>query len=187
VTTPKRPAATQKRGGKSKALPRKNGRPALYHAPHHDDAAEKLTAQFGFVAEMLATAFGVSTSAIEKWQQEHDSFLRAIKRGKDRFDSGLVENATLRSATGFYQPVKKIVMVEGKPTTVETEEYYPPMPAAQRLWLFNRSPERWRDKQEVSHGVTDELGALLKNLDGQTRGLGASAGRREGADDGEED
>lgn len=35
--------------------------------------------------------------------------------------------------------------------------------------LKNAAGEDWRDKQEVEHGVTSELGALLARVDGKTR------------------
>lgn len=166
-----------KKGGKSGKTRRsspavKPGRPRTYNPAYHDGAAEKLTAKCGFDTEMLSVAFGVSKSAVSRWLDEHETFRESVKRGKDVFDTDLVEVAAMRRATGFYQPVKKVFTYEGKPVIVETEEYFPPDPSTLRMWLFNRRGERWRDKREVNHGATGELAAILQGLDGGTRGLG---------------
>lgn len=63
-----------------------------------------------------------------------------------------VEMSLSERAVGCRYPAVKVVSCDGAPTTIRYEEFAIPDVAAQRLWLTNRRPDRWRDRssKEIS-------------------------------------
>jgi hypothetical protein len=55
-------------------------------------------------------------------------------------------------------PAVKIFMPAGAaaPVYAPYTEHYPPDTTAASLWLRNRQPSKWRDRQEVNHTATLE-------------------------------
>src|SRR6266851_1687534 len=41
-------------------------------------------------------------------------------------------------------------------------EHHPPNIGAAKVWLYNRQPERWRDKREVEHADSDDVGRAFR-------------------------
>jgi transposase len=97
----------------------------------------------------IADYFGVAVSTIQRWVQVHPEFEAAIRATKDEADLA-VENALFQRATGYTADAVKILAYEGVPIEVEYQEHVPPDVNAIKLWLTNRKPKDWKDRQTVS-------------------------------------
>jgi len=126
------------------------GRPSKYR--DIDLKQVKKLAKKGFIDTELADFFNVTRDTIQKWKQNYPEFLHTIKQGKAEADAK-VEKALFKRACGFTGP-------DGK--------YYPPDTGANFIWLKNRKPEKWRDKQTVA--IEDSRPELDKYSDSQLEG-----------------
>jgi hypothetical protein len=103
--------------------------------------------------------------------------LASIKKGKDEFDTGKVENSLLQSALGYEHPDVHISNYQGEITVTPITKHYPPNPTSLIFWLKNRNKERWRDIKATEHtgkdgeelklGFSDEDRKVLKELASQ--------------------
>jgi hypothetical protein len=50
----------------------------------------------------------------------------------------------------------------GKPITVDYVEHIPPDVGAIKLWLTNRAPADWREKQEHEHNFGSSFADVIK-------------------------
>ena len=82
-------------------------------------------ARDGLIDEQIADKMGISPSTLYRWKNEYKEISEALKEGKEVVDYQ-VENALLNKA------------ISGNTT-------------AQIFWLKNRRPDKWRDRQDVSH------------------------------------
>lgn len=136
--------------------PRGAGRPTLYEGPAHCARARNL-ALLGMVDAEIADQFGINLDTLYEWKKRYPEFAEAIRDGGIPSDA-LVASAAFKRAVGYERPAVKIFLPAGadaKPVYAHYEEHYPGDPQSQRLWLFNRQPDRWRDKREVN--VTGSL------------------------------
>lgn len=125
------------------------GRPTQYRAAYAKKAAK--LCELGATDKELAEFFEVSEQTINTWKQKHPKFLESIRRAKDEADRK-VERALFERATGYAHLDTKFATFEGRITdSCEYTKHYPPDYNAMRLWLLNRKPEVWRDKQEHEH------------------------------------
>lgn len=139
------------------SLPRRRGPPTL-HRPEYDEQAYKLCL-LGATLDELADFFGVCAKTVDNWVVKHPEFADAVRRGRMQADANVAERLYER-ARGYSHEAVKIFMPPGggDPVYAPYIEHYPPDTAAASLWLRNRQPQRWRDKQEIDHtgGVTIE-------------------------------
>jgi len=112
-----------------------------------------LIAKLGSKDREISEFFNVCEATINNWKQEHPKFLESLKEGKDYFDTERVEGALLHRALGYEHPEEKIFCNNGEIVKAETIKHYPPDTGAAALWLKNRNPDRWRDKQEIDMTV----------------------------------
>jgi hypothetical protein len=140
--------------------------------------AEKLCRELGLTDEQLAEVFEVSVRSIQYWKGKYPEFLAAVQRGKDDFDSDVVEKCLLKRATGYtthertYEmgtspvlpppeamtPGKLYVVQQPQlQLTRQVEKEIAPDVAAQIFWLKNRRPDRWREKTEVTINELDQI------------------------------
>ena len=131
-------------------LPR--GRPSSYD-PAYAQQASKLCA-LGATDYELADFFGVDTRTIYRWKNVHDDFCQAVTCGKERADER-VERALFNRAVGYTFESEKVFQFQGVIVRAPTLEHVPPDPSAAKLWLTNRRPDAWREKQEVDHRSSD--------------------------------
>jgi transposase len=131
------------------------GRPTRYRKTYAQKAYN-FCRNHGFTDTELAEMFDVSKQTINTWKQKHPKFLDSIRAGKDEFDSNNVEKCLLRRAQGFeYEEITRemrgaidVKTGEGKLSiTREVTKHVIPSVEAEKLWLINRQPHRWRDKQ----------------------------------------
>lgn len=144
------------------------GRPTAFK-PEFVEQAAKLCA-LGATDKELADFFKVVTSTIYLWRNLHKGFSEAVIAGKESADAR-VERALYNRAVGYTFESEKVFQSQGGIIRTDILEHVPPDPAAAMNWLKNRQPERWRDKHDVEHGVSTELGELLRAIDGATRGI----------------
>lgn len=132
-------------------------RPSQYK-PSYAKQAAKLC-KLGAIDADLADFFEVTTRTIERWQAQYPEFCRAIKTSKEEADSR-VERSLYQKAVGYEYDAVKIMQYEGSPVIVPYREKIAPDTAACIFWLKNRQKDKWRDKQEHEHGVTDAFAKL---------------------------
>lgn len=123
------------------------GRPTSYR----DDFAEqarKLTL-LGHTDKELGEFFDVSEVTINAWKKEFPEFLKSIKEGKSIADADVAE-ALYKRAIGAQTYEERVIDGE----VVGLVKTVPPDTQAASLWLRNRKPEKWRDKQEVAQDIT---------------------------------
>ena len=107
-------------------------------------------AQQGATIREIAQAFDINESTCYRWQHDHPEFGESIKLGKDAADRR-VENCLYNRAVGYSYDAIKIMQFNGVPVVEPYVEHVPPDVNAAAIWLKNRKPEEWRDKQEVNH------------------------------------
>lgn len=130
------------------------GRPTSF-MPEYAEQAFKLCL-LGASNEELADFFGVCTATIANWKNDNPEFLDAITRGKTQADADVAHKLYHR-AKGYSHGAVKIFMPAGaaEPVYAPYTEHYPPDTTAASLWLRNRQPKKWRDKQDIELGGPD--------------------------------
>jgi hypothetical protein len=127
--------------------------------PEYADQARELC-ELGATDMELAEFFGVDVRTIYNWKHSHPSFFQALKVGKEALDDR-VERSLYQRAVGYSFNSEKVFHHQGVITRAKTIEHVPPDPSAALLWLKNRRGGAWRDKQEVEHGITRDLAAVI--------------------------
>lgn len=132
--------------GKASAKP--VGRPTDYK-PEYAEQAYKLCLLGATDAEM-ADFFRVTEQTLNNWKKSHPEFFESITRGKLLADAEVAEKLYQR-AKGYSHEAVKIFNHQGVKMVVPYVEHYPPDTQAASLWLRNRQPAKWRDKQDIEH------------------------------------
>jgi hypothetical protein len=128
------------------------GRPTDYRPEYARTA--KAMCKLGATDSELAEEFGVNTSTIWYWRSKHEEFSNALNEGKDAFDNR-AERSLAMKAVGYSYHSEKVFCFEGAIIRAPIIEHCPPDTGAIKLWLSNRRPEQWRDKQEVKLDGSD--------------------------------
>jgi hypothetical protein len=98
----------------------------------------------------LAKILEISERTLNYWKKKHPEFLQALERGKEGADIK-VARSVYEAAVGYEHPEDKIFLgPKGKPVIVKTTKHYPPDIGAAKMWLGNRQPEKWKDRQELA-------------------------------------
>ena len=120
----------------------KGGRPTKYR----DEFVHRVEdySLIGMRDTEIAGALKVDEATLYRWKNDHPEFCEAIKRGRDRYDTEVVEKALQQRAAG-YEYVEEVMTRDGP--SVITKRFHGSDTAA-IFWLKNRQPERWRDKIE---------------------------------------
>lgn len=140
------------------------GRPTKYNEEFHPPWAEAL-ARNGLNDEEIAKKLNISVATLYNWRTDHKEFLEAIRKGKNDPDDQ-VERAFFKKAIGFREPAVKIFNNNGTPLIVPYEEYYPPDTAAGFIWMKNRRPDKWKDRQEINLKDESPKTIILKRING---------------------
>lgn len=120
------------------------GRKTLYK-PEYAEQAFKYSL-LGADNKKMAEFFGVGETTIMDWQTKHHDFSEAVKGGKDKADSEIV-NSLYQRAKGFTTKETDIKVIDGKIVKTTIIKQYPPDTAAAIIWLKNRQRQNWRDRQ----------------------------------------
>jgi len=105
----------------------------------------------GATDKEIANFFGVCEKTINNWKESIPEFLQSITRGKMISDAEVAEKLRER-AIGYSHDDVHISSYEGNITITPIVKRYPPDTQAASLWLRNRQPDKWRDKQDHNHG-----------------------------------
>lgn len=126
------------------------------HRPEYNEQVYRL-ALLGLTDRELAAFFGIAEPTFYEWQRRHPDFAQAHARGKLLADGEIAEKLHHR-ARGYSHEAVKIFMPAGatEPVYAPYTQHYPPDTGAASLWLRNRQPRLWRDKQEVEHVLSYE-------------------------------
>lgn len=139
---PKKPTRIARTHGALENL--KNGRPTDYS----DELLEtvRLMARGGATIFEIAQALKVTTQTLHNWAARHPRFFDALYReGKEAFDIR-IERTLAERAQGYSIEAEKVFANGARMTVVE---HVPPDIGAMKMWLTNRNPERWAEKQNV--------------------------------------
>lgn len=132
------------------------GRPTDYKSEYVEQVYK--LALLGLTDVQMSDVFDVSEQTFNTWKHKHPEFLESLKRGKILADAQVAESLYKR-ANGYSHKAVKIMQYEGSPIEVDYTEHYPPDTAAATIWLKNRQPLIWRDKQD--HEITGKDGKEL--------------------------
>jgi hypothetical protein len=156
----------------------RTGRPTKYLSEYAERAYKMCCA--GATDRIIAAGLGVHYDTIQTWKKEHEEFSDSIKRAKKEHDTNKVEGSLLKRAMGFtFQEVTKeplynpktgepITDKDGKDiirTTKIIKKTLPPDTGAAFIWLKNRRPAEWRDKQLIEYTGKDGGPILTKAVD----------------------
>ncbi len=139
-------------------------------------------ARDGLSKAQIAKNCGVSRSTLAVWEKNYPDISDALRRNAALADIE-VENALFKKSLGYNVPVtkhfklreihydentgRKVSEIE-RLVEVEEQTHVPADTAAQKFWLSNRRPDKWRDKPEAAKEsrpdiATDPLSASLED------------------------
>ena len=146
--------------GESMSEPKPLGRPSGYNDEYAKQALK--LCRMGATDRELADFFEVCEKTLAVWKLKHKGFIKAIRSGKDEFDTKLVEGSLKHRAMGYDHEETKVLVVGGEVVEHKVVKHYPPDTAAMIFWLKNRDKNRWRDRQDVEH--TGNVGHSFKMI-----------------------
>lgn len=152
-------------GKKKPAQKHPGGRPTKYDPSVHPALAESL-AREGLTNTEIAEALGIDRATLHNWQNAHKEFFDSVKSGKETPNDN-VEKSLYRRALGYEYTETKITKNEDG-VIVKTEttvKQVAPDVGAQCMWLKNRRPQDWRDKQEIKHSGSVSWVDLVKHAE----------------------
>lgn len=113
--------------------------------------------ELGATDREIAEYLDVHVSQIYRWKNRYKEFNEAMKAGKEAADDR-VERAFYNRAVGYdHDAVKIFCTKETGVVEVPFIEHHPPDVTAGIMWLKNRRPDKWRDKQEHKIDATIEV------------------------------
>lgn len=132
------------------------GRPSKYEAEWKDKLeVVKGWARDGLSNEQIAHNMGISTTTLYEWQNKYPEFADALSKSKEVVDRE-VENALYKKAVGYTVKIpQQKVLKDGTIVDYMQTIYIQPDVTAQKFWLVNRMPEKYRDKQQLEHTGKD--------------------------------
>jgi hypothetical protein len=143
---------------KAKVAKEKKGRPTKYKAEYKDKAYDY--ALLGLNDKQIAGLLHVDEATLNRWKLAHPDFCESLKAGREIADAQVVKSLYQR-ATGYtVKETKRQKGDDGEEVETTTEKELPPDTGAMALWLKNRRPSEWRDRQEViNRNVNIEIDA----------------------------
>lgn len=124
------------------------GRPTDYDESMNEQVMKLCL--LGMTDEEISQFLEIETSTFYLWKKKYPKFSEAIKKGKEDADAE-VAHKLFRRASGYSHPETHVSNVGGEIVLTPLEKHYPPDTAAAFIWLKNRRPKTWRDKQEIEH------------------------------------
>lgn len=136
-----------------------------FYDPSYDEVA-RLFAANGATDYEIADLLNVSTRTITRWKAAHVSFKAAIALGAKENLSAQIENverSMYTRAVGYTQVTEKVMQFKGQVLRVPQLEHVPGDVGAQKHFLANRDPEKWRidpDKLQTENPAAKALEAM---------------------------
>lgn len=121
------------------------GRPTKFTEAKEKKAIE--LAEKGFTDKMISDVLGIDEKTLNNWKNKYEDFFLSLKEAKYIHDLE-VQESLLKNAKGYTKKVEKVVASQHGAEVVKYDKFFPGNTAAQIIWLKNRMPEQWRDKQE---------------------------------------
>jgi transposase-like protein len=151
------------------------GRPTKYKNEYCDRAFD--FSLIGMTDGEIAGALKIDEATLYRWKNNYPDFCESIKRGRDRFDTEVVEQALRERAAGYnYQ---EEVMTRDGPSVI-TKRFHGSDTAA-IFWLKNRQSGRWRDR--VEHDVRQAVVNIEATPEEKARIIAAALSRGANAPD----
>lgn len=125
----------------------------------------------------IAKLLHCNERTVSTWKRLHPEFRTVIEQLKADIDLP-VENAVYRAAIGYdYEETTEETGSNGE-KSIKYKRHQPPNISAARLWLLNRRPSEWRDKQTTVHtgdltindAANKTLAAILAAADSAAEG-----------------
>ena len=136
--------------------------------PKNLDIVRELASRSDMTISAIAKKMGISPSTFYYWMNEHEKFREAFDEGRRTVDEE-VESSFFKLCTGFKEKVIKPQKVKrtefddrGRKieyeefVDVEEEVYIKPDVTAQKFYLTNRKPEKWKNDTKDLAFVGDE-------------------------------
>lgn len=131
------------------------GRPSKYR-PEYAEQGRKL-ALLGMTDAKMADFFGIGEATLNRWKIEHDGFRESISAGKERADASIAESLYKTALGGStVTEIREEPDSEGNIVRKTVIRELPADVRAQRYWLGNRHPDKWRDKVVVADETPPE-------------------------------
>jgi hypothetical protein len=129
----------------------KRGRKNKYYS-HVEPRLEEIKqwCRDGLIEEEMCKKLGISVWAINEYKKQFPELTKSLRENKEIAD-GKVEDSLYQRAIGFdYDETETIKDAAGKilKTRIVTKKVLPDVTAI-IVWLKNRLPGKWRDKQAV--------------------------------------
>jgi hypothetical protein len=132
----------------------KMGRPTLFN----DDLQEKILkmAELGLTDKQVAYICGVTYQTVNNWKIAHPDFFDSLKISKELADMH-VEQSLYQKAKGGLKTteIHDGIDATGNVINKTVVRELAPDNTAMIFWLKNRQPNKWREKQEVEHTVSE--------------------------------
>lgn len=124
------------------------GRPTKFNDTVRKKILDLISA--GKTETQICEILGISWPTLRNWKLANSEFFMAMREHKQEADE-MVEASLWHRAVGYSHEAVKIFYDSKTGETVEHKyiEHHPPDVTAASLWLRNRKPKEWRDKQEV--------------------------------------
>ena len=129
------------------------GRPSAYD-PSMNDQAYKL-ALLGMTDAEIAEFFGVAVSTFYLWKETHPAFSEAVNAGGVQADADVAASLYRRAMGEVVFTERRVKTDAGTYEVIRLSQQVPADPGAAKLWLTNRQPGKWREKQAVEHSGPD--------------------------------
>jgi len=131
----------------------KGGRPKgkRYEKPTKKDKMNfskmELLYSYGMTDAEVCEVFNISEETLNRWKKDK-SFYESILKGKSLPDQKVARSLYQR-AIGYSHEDVDIRVIDKEIVKTPIIKHYPPDVAAASLWLRNRRPDLWRDKQDI--------------------------------------
>lgn len=116
-------------------------------------------ARDGYTFEDIANKIGIAKSTLTGWRKKYPEMEKALKAGREIVDYK-VENALLKSALGYKTKEVKVTTTIRYGKVIETirevtEKDQAPNVSAIQCWLYNRTPNKWRNMNSRANILDD--------------------------------
>lgn len=113
----------------------------------------------GYTFQDIANRIGIAVETLRAWRRQYPDIDNALKKGREIIDYK-VENALLKSALGYKTKEVKVTTTMRHGKVVETikevtDKEQAPNVSAIQCWLYNRTPNKWRNMNSRSNILDD--------------------------------
>ncbi len=124
----------------------------------------EMAIKLGATDKEVATLLDINEDTFHEWKKKHPKFSEFVKKCKTITDSDMEQSLRKRAMGCTTKETKVIRRFDKDKDSMElyeesevVKEHAPDTKAIER-WLFNRNPDRWKNKQEVLNTTLDDEG-----------------------------